>query len=202
MLSPCVSTCKSSILPHTRCTGRDFFPERNLQISPAFPHPLPPTFSCLGCSLFHEQKKTFTPWLDASVYFSSDDPSLARPCLATFLCQAEAVRARAPDGRLFYCALDHPGAQDDPCSSEGRSLPHISHWGFQQLPRGEAAAAASGSAAGSGVARERVAGAVGSMGKTVGDAVERQERTVCFSRSSLAFLQYGGGGRVGPSVLG
>ncbi|CAM9285029.1 unnamed protein product, partial [Pylaiella littoralis] len=45
--------------------------------------------------------------------------------------QAEAVRSRVPDRRLFYCALDHPGAQDDPCPPGGRSLPHISHWGFQ-----------------------------------------------------------------------
>eukprot|EP00752_Nemacystus_decipiens_P009775 g8730.t1 len=110
--------------------------------------------------------------------------------------QAEAVRARVPDRRLFYCALDHPGAQDDPCPHDGRSLPHISHWGFQRVRFGQTAGVGAGGGGGGGVV-----GVLGSTGETVGDAVERQERTACFARSSLAFLQYGGGGGVGRGVL-
>ncbi|CAM9538106.1 unnamed protein product [Ectocarpus sp. 8 AP-2014] len=97
--------------------------------------------------------------------------------------QAEAVRARVPDRRLFYCALDHPGAQDEPCPPGGRSLPHISHWGFHGV------LADSGLGGGEG----EVPGVGDRAGETVGDALERQERTACFARSSLAFLQYGGG---------
>ncbi|CBN74590.1 hypothetical protein Esi_0030_0125 [Ectocarpus siliculosus] len=97
--------------------------------------------------------------------------------------QAEAVRARVPDRRLFYCALDHPGAQDEPCPPGGRSLPHISHWGFHGV------LADSGLGGGEG----EVPGVRDRAGETVGDALERQERTACFARSSLAFLQYGGG---------
>lgn len=119
------------------------------------------------------------------------------------------MRARVPDRRLFYCALDHPGAQDDPCPPEGRPLPHISHWGFQQALFRKAGGGGGGgssrggsrgvggSAGGIRAAREAgvVAGTiVDGAGETVGDAVERQERTACFARSSLAFLQYGGGG--------
>lgn len=93
--------------------------------------------------------------------------------------QAEAVRARAPNQRLFYCALDHPGAQDDPCVPGGRVLPHIGHWGFRPLFVGGG-------------------GWIGGGGGNVAHAAERLERTACFARSSLAFLQYGGG--VGPRV--
>eukprot|EP00903_Cladosiphon_okamuranus_P013372 g12462.t1 len=123
--------------------------------------------------------------------------------------QAEALRARVPDRRLFYCALDHPGAQDDPCPPGGRSLPHISHWRFQGELFGKVGGGDGGGGGGGGggssgdsiVGRDCVADTVGSTWETVGDAVERQERTACFARSSLAFLQYGGGGGVGRSSL-
>ncbi|CAM9294982.1 unnamed protein product [Ectocarpus sp. 12 AP-2014] len=97
--------------------------------------------------------------------------------------QAEAVRARVPDRRLFYCALDHPGAQDEPCPPGGRSLPHISHWGFHGVLADSGLGGREGEMPG---VRDRA-------GETVGDALERQERTACFARSSLAFLQYGDG---------
>ncbi|CAM9399400.1 unnamed protein product [Hapterophycus canaliculatus] len=106
--------------------------------------------------------------------------------------QAEAVRIRTPDQRLFYCALDHPGAQDDPCVDGARLLPHISHWGFHHGP--------AGGDGGGGIKRGEGVGCVDREGETVGDAIDRQERIACFARSSLAFLRYGGG-RVERSVL-
>ena len=110
--------------------------------------------------------------------------------------QAEAVRSRRPDQTLFYCALDHPGAQDQlSCLPGGRRvfLPHISHWGFRPLLCGTHRGGARGGNGGAKV----VGPGVGRGGEThrrelVGDAVERHERTACFARSSLAFLQYGG----------
>ncbi|CAN0584234.1 unnamed protein product, partial [Laminaria digitata] len=102
--------------------------------------------------------------------------------------QAEAVRARRPDGRLFYCALDYPGAQDEPsCLPGGRgALAHISHWGFRPVLCGTHAGGGEGRGVGGG------GGGIIYRQEVVGDAVERQERTACFARSSLAFLQYGG----------
>lgn len=134
-------------------------------------------------------------------FFTSGAP-LPRLCPPKTLFQAEAVRARVPDRRLFYCALDHSGAQDDPCP-QGRSLPHISHWGFQRALFGKADGGGGSSLDDDGAAAgARVVGAVdGTTGETVGDAVERQERTACFARSSLAFLQYGGGGGVERGVI-
>lgn len=103
--------------------------------------------------------------------------------------QAEAVRARTPDGALFYCALDYPGAQDDPCPGGGSrwSLPHIGHWGFRPPlvgGKGEGVQQLTGASRGDGG---------GGGAEMVGLAVDRLERTACFARSSLAFLQYGGG---------
>lgn len=101
--------------------------------------------------------------------------------------QAEAVRGRTTNGTLFYCALDYPGAQDDPCPPDGRrSWPHIGHWGFRPPLCG---GGAGGRLAG-GTSRGRVENGGQEM---VGAAVDRLERTACFARSSLAFLQYGGG---------
>lgn len=91
--------------------------------------------------------------------------------------QAEAVKKRMPNQRLFYCALDFPGAQDDPCPLEGIPLPHIGHWGFRPLLI----------ARGAGIRGEGELHMV-----RVEERVERFERTACNARSSLAFLQYCG----------
>ncbi len=104
------------------------------------------------------------------------------------------MRARVPDRRLFYCALDHPGAQADPCPPGGRPLPHISHWGFQQAPGGANGGGGSGGEQRGCSGGHEVAGEGRGAGETVGDAMERHEKMVCFARSSLAFLQYGGSG--------
>lgn len=104
------------------------------------------------------------------------------------------MRARVPDRRLFYCALDHPGAQADPCPPGGRPLPHISHWGFQQAPGGANRGGCDGRGQRGCSERDEATGEGRGAGGTVGDAMERHERTACFARSSLAFLQYGGGG--------
>ena len=104
------------------------------------------------------------------------------------------MRARVPDRRLFYCALDHPGAQSDPCPPGGRPLPHISHWGFQRAPVGSGDGGGDGSGVPSCSGGGEAVGAGRGAGEAVGAAIERHERTACFARSSLAFLQYGGGG--------
>lgn len=86
--------------------------------------------------------------------------SLNRPYI--LISQAKAVRARVPNQRLFYCALDYRGAQE-PGADE---TPHIIHWGFQR------AALFSG----------------GGSGEAVRNALARQQRLADSARRSLAFL--------------
>lgn len=92
--------------------------------------------------------------------------------------QAEAVRERMPQGRLFYCALDHPGALDDPCQSGMAPLPHIGHWGFRPL-----------------LTRPGRASSDGGRPEMVSASAERLEKAVANARHSLAFIQYGAVGQ-------
>lgn len=93
--------------------------------------------------------------------------------------QAEAVRVRAPNQKLYYCALDYVGAQDEQLASW--ALPHIGHWDARPLFV-------------HGVSEtEDDAAWKGAGAEKVGDAIERLEKAACFARSSLAFLRYGGG---------
>ncbi|CAN0095368.1 unnamed protein product [Sphacelaria rigidula] len=103
--------------------------------------------------------------------------------------QGQAVKARMPNQRLFYCSLDYPGAQIDPCPPGGVPLPHIGHWGFRPLLDGSGSA---GSDRGG-----RVAGLQEwtSRAMSVSARVEKLERNARGAQRALAFLQYGGGAR-------
>lgn len=83
--------------------------------------------------------------------------------------QAEAVRARVPNRRLFYCALDYRGAQDRSHLPGANDSAQISHWGFQRA------------------LLSSVGGGGGSAEK-VGDALARQQGLSDSARISLAFL--------------
>ncbi|CAM9202135.1 unnamed protein product [Ectocarpus fasciculatus] len=98
--------------------------------------------------------------------------------------QAEVVRARMPNQRLVYCALDHPGGQDYPSPAVLRVLPIISHWGFQQ----ELVRVGGG---GGGRGGEHVVGSDFFGQEDVDDAIERQEKIACLARSSLEALKCG-----------
>lgn len=89
--------------------------------------------------------------------------------------QAEAVRVRMPHQHLLYCALDHPGALDDPCPPGEHPLPHIGHWNFRPL-----------------FADSRMANGNGDEPEMVGIVAERLEQLARNARHSLAYLQYGG----------
>lgn len=87
------------------------------------------------------------------------------------------MRVCMPNQRLFYCALDCPGAQDDPCPPGGYALPHISHWGFK---RGIHCGSGGGAI---------TAGVEGRTGHAVEHAIGKKERTARFARSSLAAME-------------
>ncbi|CBN74582.1 expressed unknown protein [Ectocarpus siliculosus] len=98
--------------------------------------------------------------------------------------QAEVVRARMANQRLFYCALDRPRGQGHPSPAALRVLPHISHWGFQQAP-GRVGGGGGGRGGG------HVVGSTSFGEEDVDDAVERQERIACLASSSLEALKCG-----------
>lgn len=106
--------------------------------------------------------------------------------LAVFECEAQAkvFKARMPNQRLFYCSLDYPGAQDDPCPLGGVPLPHIGHWGFRPLL-----------ADGGGDGKAVWGGKGGVSEVSVAERAQKLERTARCARSALAFLRYGGGGQ-------
>lgn len=103
--------------------------------------------------------------------------------------QGQAVKARMPNQRLFYCSLDFPGSQTDPCPPGGAPLPHIGHWGFRPLLDGTGSAGSDRSGGVPGLEDWTP----GSM--SVSARAEQFERNARGARRALAFLQYGGGGR-------
>ncbi|CAN0018652.1 unnamed protein product [Ascophyllum nodosum] len=101
--------------------------------------------------------------------------------------QAEALRARRPNGHLFYCSLDQVGEDHDPLILDGEPpLPHIGHWGFRPL-HGDIESGSKGNGDG----EEDLSGAwARDTGEAVDDSVERLRRTACYARSSLAFVRW------------
>ncbi|CAM9979099.1 unnamed protein product [Ectocarpus sp. 13 AM-2016] len=98
--------------------------------------------------------------------------------------QAEVVRARMANQRLFYCALDRPLGQGHQSPAALRMLPHISHWGFQQAP-------VRVGGGGGGRGGEHAVGSTSFGEEDVDDAVARQEKIACLARSSLEALERG-----------
>ncbi|CAN0324568.1 unnamed protein product [Ectocarpus sp. 12 AP-2014] len=98
--------------------------------------------------------------------------------------QAEVVRARMANQRLFYCALDRPQGQGHPFAAGLRVLPQISHWGFQQAP-------VRFGGGGGGRGGEHAVGCTSFGEEDVDDAITRQEKIACLARSSLEALKCG-----------
>ncbi|CAN0099171.1 unnamed protein product, partial [Discosporangium mesarthrocarpum] len=99
---------------------------------------------------------------------------------------AESCRQRCGRGeRFFCCALDFPPDQAD---QQGQPTPHIGHWGFRPLFEG--AVCRKGPGIG-GAGKQEIGRSTRSPG--VEQSLAQLEARVQQARSSLAYIQYGGG---------